>query len=479
MSRNKSGRRIMFASVTVVILTFMFLLFGQGLTINYLPSQAFAVAEDEQALDDGDYIGVPAYGYFACHEGDELVNTQFEEFGSEIVTCKGSTGQNLIQECTVNVQLPGREELDGIPNARFLYKICNQGEDCDLNKGESIPLKDFGVARSQLGASKSFELTEDEFIKIELQTSTFLVNVVWKVGDEGKYRVYYRPFMIYRQDMFRTDSGVIPDTEDCDFEGRVDGYSKIIETTSRLTKDIPTNEYSEITIQERGATYPYLTNTVAIVPQYNLFDDGTKYCTQKKIYEVGTVTLNNGDTYRVVDTGSNNVVEDEEIECCDGGDVERDGYYCSDDFTIEPLQDSIGAECQVASDCPLVSYTFVEGGALTPQDCVNGECTEPDRIDTECSFDSDCAEGHCVRFPNNPRNNYCKEPEPVKHKCGNRKCEEQYGETVDSCPEDCAVIPPAIDIDWTLVGIASGFAIVIIIMIYFGVKRGGGRNPLL
>jgi hypothetical protein len=219
-------------------------------------------------------------------------------------------------------------------------------------------------------------------------------------------------------------------------------------------------------IRSRGAVVNYLSNFVAIVPQYDFFDSDNKYCYNKKVYAVETISVSSGKTFKVANTGTNKELYT--VDCCNTGDAivsKGSGFYCKN-FKIEKLSTSEGGECTTTKLCPVIGYQVSGNKQVVSQECVNNICQSIFKI-VECSNAFDCPNGYCDIDSSNPSNNKCISFTPQDY-CGNGICEASYNENENTCYKDCKV---SIKNDLSTLYIIAAFLFALMIIIAISVYR--------
>ena len=431
-------------------------------------SQQFAVDSSGNQLKDGSFISVKTYGFLKCGESESIQSypaTGFNKFSSLTIDCQqyGS----LIQECDVTLKMPAKDDFEG-KYSGLVYRKCTKGTVCNLEDIKPLYATYLWIDQdNNANEEVNIHLSPGQFLRAEYQESSGLIGAA-KTVNKGRYRVTFKPYQISRYDVFsQTNGQVVPNTIDCTTNGDISELNLIIESVkgggSLGTKLKESDILDKNNLRARGATMTYLSNFVAIMPQYDLFEDDTKYCYDKKIYRVEEVETPSG-TYKVADTSTNKQIDT--VECCNNGDVPQ-GYFCQD-FKKRPLSTSEGAECSSIKPCPIVGFQAVAGKKVAFQECVSGKCVT-DFEDVECNYNEECPGGYCDRDGNDPSKSKCKYVEPEDY-CGNNACEATFGETIDTCPKDCRPGTQA-DYFWFYLGGAVMLAFIIILAVKAGRRR--------
>lgn len=436
-------------------------------------NQGFTVPST--ALPSGSYISVPTYGALRCEEFpnvDRSPQSGFTSFDKVTITCK-NTGNNLIQRCDVNFKLPSESEIGSktdVKNSCLVYRKCTSGESCNLEFGKKVCVRELFINKEEnIGDEFTETLNENQFIYAEYQQSSPFGSV--QKVNKGKYAINFKPYKIARYDVFSQSNANYIGGYDCKIASSTPevGYA-IKSMTSGLSKKLqPSEVLDTLTLQKRGAVLNYISNFVAIVPQYQLFPDGNKYCYDKKIYRVDEVSTTNG-VYKVANTNINEV--EKTVECCNQGDVPT-GYTCKDfkqvklsTTTTKPTTKS--AECNALNVCPINSWTSAPNKQMIIQECVGGQCVAKTK-NVACSYNEDCPSGNCIVDKDNPENNKCEFFENTDF-CGNGLCEESKGENFQECPKDCN---PNLSKSFNYIPILiiGGFLIAAIVIIIIAKKK--------
>ena len=419
-------------NIIIVLALISVFLIAYGLTSGF---QGFVAVQEE-----GKFIGVPTYGWLKCEESNNVVSippSDFNMFSSTSLNCKLG-GDTLIQECDITFKMPSQSELGSklsIKESGLIYSICTLGSSCNIGQGDVANSK---IAIRELFFDRDYNFNKE--IDIHLKPNQFVVaqyNECSPLGscstkNLGRYSLSYRPFFIYKYDIFSQSTGrAITETRDCAQENSI--YERNLAITSvrgngKLSQQLPLAQ--QITLRSRDAVIPFLTKIVAIVPQYDLFEDDTKYCNDKKIYRVEEVETSGG-IYKIADTQTNAQIKD--VDCCNSGDVPT-GYYC-ENFVKKKIDDNI--QCNSLKPCPIVGYQSAVGQKMVFQECIDNIC-KTDSIKVKCSLNTDCPGGYCDLDSDNPKNNECVTIKPIES-CGNGVCESDLDETEQSCPKDCTV----------------------------------------
>lgn len=442
---------------TILLIAILLLVVGGSLVYaNYQGVLSTVETGDEEPVD-GDYIEVPTYGYLACEELDSNIDAPpsgFEKFGSRTISCQQQG--SLVQDCEVTFKLPSEDEVSGVSSYLGVTK-CTIGGTCETAEGDEFTDTYYAKTTFETNYNKEidYQLSKNEYLYVEYQEGDGVTG--FDVVDKGRFQITYRPFFVYRYDVFSVENGQrIENTEDCTNTGDISETNYIVESASGngdLEEQFDELDYlDENNLRTANGRRLYFSGLIPKVPQYELFDDGMKYCYDSKIYEVEEVTVANGDTYKVANTDSNGVVEN--VDCCNDGDVPS-GYTCENFEQVE-LSTSDQTSCSLLNPCPVQDYQPTAGGRFYTQECVDGVC-ETDYLEAECSFDEDCQGGYCDVDTENPENSECVTREPQDY-CGNGVCEASFGENEESCPEDCLSpskgVDPAIWIGLGMVAIA-------------------------
>ena len=192
-----------------------------------------------------------------------------------------------------------------------------------------------------------------------------------------------------------------------------------------------------------------------------MFDDDTKYCYDKKVYQVDEVETVGG-TYKVANTGTNEELYS--VECCNVGDVSP-GNDC---VNFEEVEMEDGVFCDILNPCPVIGYESYPGQLMFWQECVDNAC-ETSYISVECSFNEDCPGGICSIDTDDPNNNKCIGGELIDY-CGNGVCDDSLGENVYNCPDDCSMIDDGDD--YTPYFIIGAFILIVAIMFVIAKRKG-------
>jgi len=425
----------------------------------------------------GNFISVPTYGYLKCEEGDSGVRSppipDWQKFDDIYISC--TQVGTLVDDCVVTFKMPSKDEVDKA-NSFLSYSVCTIGSDCGGRYTEQVYARKLFIGQDY-DNEVNVPITKNQYIMAAYRETGILeIGVLFNPSDavyKGRYAISYTPYFVYRYDVFSQSNGAkVFNTEDCTNTNNIEEANFIIEDISsggKLSQQLETSELLNLNnLRAAGARVPYLSNFVAIVPQYDLFDeDGyTKYCYDKKIYAVEEITTSGG-TYLVANTGTNAQLDD--VDCCNNGDVPA-GNKCVD-FEIVPLSEGEDT-CSALKPCPIIGYQPIAGRQVAYQECVNGQCVT-DYIQVECNYDAECSGGYCNVDTNDPSNNECVTREPQDY-CGNGVCEASRNEDSLTCSKDCEPPkPPNNVLLYIIIGIMGG--LVLILLIYLLMKRQGSK----
>ena len=434
------------------------------LTIVALYGSQFAIPSSN--IPSGSFISVPAYGALKCELSQTLnraPSNGWETVDKATIKCQ-NTGNTLIQECDVTFKLPSENEIGGISTISegLAYTICTEGSQCSLSNANVVKyLKHTGIKQSgNFNKEISEHITESQYIIAQYNRVSVLGNS--EKQPLLRYAINFRPYQIVKYDVFSKGNGQpIPDSFDCAYNGKINELNyAIISATSGLKFQEATST-NKASLRARGAVVPYISNFVAIVPQFSLFENGDKYCYDKKIYKVDEVTTPIG-TYKVADTNTN--AEIGTVKCCNSGDVPT-GYKCEN---FEKVEIKGGESCNALNPCPIVGYQPYPNKQVVYQECVSNKCLTKLKT-VKCSFDIDCGKGNsCSIDPNNPSNNYCKTFGIIDY-CGNGVCDYSLSENAVNCPKDCSQSSSGINL--TPLYIILAIFIVAIFMVLIMKKR--------
>jgi hypothetical protein len=444
--------------------------------------QPFAI---DTGVEDGDFItgkgtflGVPTYGYISCEESDEQVSTAWETFDVRSIACSNAQRADLVEECIVSILTPSTDEVSKA-NAQVGYQICDESRQCNLDWATATKIN-VRTAFVFQNPNKNYNipLTEKQYVLVGYKEASLISFGGDFEPNKAEFKISFRPFFLKRHDIFSEQTGRnIVNSQDCTVGPIVESRFRILDVRGGgdLEQDlvVSKSELADLDNFELGREQQvtYLSNFVGIIPQFQLFDDDTKYCYDKKIYAVEEVETPSG-TYKIANTGSNREID--EVDCCNTGDAvatKGAGYYC-DNFEIKGTSQSDGASCDdFQNRCPIVGYQGVSGGKWYFQECIDGQC-KTDFEQSECSSNTDCPDGYCNADFANPKNSECVEI-VIEDYCGNTICD--AGETYQTCPEDCDSPEPKDNfLVYLFIGLA--FVAVLVVMLIIRQKMKGNGN---
>lgn len=448
----------------------------------------------------GEYNLVPTYGRIQCQQGQNAVYyptdfisyNQYKYFDRLNLRCNDFG--TLLQSCDVVFKTPTVDKISKM-YATLLWSVCDTSQSsCSIGGTAAISKCVRGCSTNTFGIPVPYvynyanidkvftqSLSENQYLVAQYNEAdllTALTGASAAVNNKASYHISAKPFFLYRYDIFSLTSGqAIPGTEDCT-NAKTIGEANLLITgvggggaLEQQIKVSPTLNV-DTAMRARDAVFYYVSNFVAAQPQYDMFDDGMKYCVDKKVYAVETITTKGG-TYRVATTSTNKVLKT--VECCNAGDAiaaKGTGYYCNSNFEVVPLAGSEGQAC-VNGLCPILGYVSVGNTKVAYQECNSGICSAPLYKTVECTNAFACPGGYCDVDPLNPSNNKCKSIIPT-NSCGNRACEFSRGETPASCPADCHDGGGSDNsFIWWIIG---ALAVIIIIMLVVMLSRRGGNR---
>ena len=434
--KNKMKKSTKNILIVIIVLTFIASTFSISGLFSIIPVATNTPIE-------GKYIGVPSYAYLKCSESDNVVSvppSSFQKFGNVVIKCQQG-GDTLIQQCDVTLKQPSCSEVSGISKeeAAMLWSVCTTGSQCSLNAGSSATnvkyLKNaWNCNEAEENKEYSIHLNPNQFILAEFQTGNILQGASLELI--GNYRVYFKPFFIYYFNNFDVRTGSsLPNTRDCVYNDAINDINKAIMAVrggGQLTSQLPiANSIDKIYLRQREARIPFISNIVAVIPQYTLFQENAyeAYCTNKAVYRVEEIETPGG-TYRVANTNTNAQIRN--VDCCNKGDCNTN-EYC-DNFNCKPI--SNGIPCSALNQCPIVGFQPTYDKKVVYQECINSICQTKEKS-IACNFASDCPGGYCDIDVLNPSNNKCKYITP-QERCGNGVCEDSIAENYQSCPIDCS-----------------------------------------
>lgn len=388
----------------------------------------FSITDDAVTVNanSGDYIGVPAYGTLQCKPslqgnevigfGDNMIGAGRGDSNWELTGCDAAL--SLHNGCTVKLKMPSANDVKYLNGKRtedayFYYGICDLNSNCGAF-GENpdalqnkITLRNLFVTRDVVDDVISINLGPNDYVVMVYSQRTPL-QALWSDGSgENEISMWYEatPYYVYRDDTFSINNGKqVPQTFDCAMEGNYAEENLFItgiQGDGDLEDLIETSGFTDISlIRQKGASVTYLSNIVAVVPQYQFFDNGDKYCYDKKVWQVEEIQTTGG-SYMIADTSTNNPIE--AVECCNNLDVPV-GYSCNSNFEKIPVEDI--ESCNVFQPCPYTSGIAAPGPSFITQSCIGGECVD-EIINVECNFNSDCGTTEVCEQANNPRDNKC------------------------------------------------------------------------
>lgn len=468
MAKNKT---MMFGGIAILVV--MLAVFGY-LFVN----QQLGATADVPA---GSYISVPTYGYIECiaaKTGAVVVPPgAMQLFDATTINCQLG-GDTLVQSCVATLKQPSCSECSGISveECGMIWTKCTAPNECKLTQGSTA--NDIHYLKNAWICSSSEENKEytvplgiNQFIYAEFHKGFIWSSNLAKVG---RYQVQLTPYFLYRHDIFSEQNGaVIPNSRDCAYGGTLTELNLAIENVkgggalSTGANALPTStQISQAYLRAQGARISYLSNFVAIPPQYSIFNENAyqAYCYDKKVYKVEEVVTPGG-SYKVANTGTNAQIRT--VDCCNKGDCAPNEYCKLDSLTCEPMGQNI--QCDNAFlKCPVVGFQPTADRKVIWQECVNSVCVNKEKV-VKCNFPSDCPGGYCDVDAANPSNNECKYIVP-KDFCGNGVCEASYGENVQMCPEDCNPGGNEGSFLWWIIG---GIVVLLVIIAIIMSKKGG------
>ena len=204
--------------------------------------------------------------------------------------CGQSTGQKVINGCTVTLRTPSASEISGVTTSvaeALAYKVCQQGTTCVPPSGdvESIRLKAYGTTvglKDNVDQLISFPIRNNQYVIAQYNSVSLTGTVTHPT--KGRYQISYKPFAILKTDIFQQSTGAfIPTSEDCKLPDSVKEDSLAIKkvTGSTLSSTLTKSQILDnANLQAPDAVMTYISNFVAIPPQqlgYELTDNGNAY----------------------------------------------------------------------------------------------------------------------------------------------------------------------------------------------------------
>ena len=432
--------------------------------------QAFSGTIDT-SISPGSFISVPTYGFIRCDQASSGVRSDYTMFSDvPLINCQ-SAGDTLAQYCTITFKMPSSSEIGStlsVKNSALLYTVCTQGQTCALNEGDAatqvIYARSLFIDSSHVNEEINVPLVPGQFIKAQYMQSGIVSSPA--LVSKGRWSISLTPYNLVKYDVFSQQNGAtLPNSRDCAYDGAINELNYVIEAVKgngALSKTLPTsNAITPQAIRARGARTVYISNFVAIDPQYSLFNNSQNYCYDKKIYAVETVVTPGG-SYKVANTNSNAIVST--VDCCNQADVPT-GYTCVNFKKVAISSGQTG--CSALNPCPVIGYQPIPGRQVVYQTCDSGVCNNHQKT-VACNYDEECANGYCDKNSADPTKNVCKQISPQQY-CGNGVCEARYGETAQSCPKDCAASGTNYTLWFIIIGVL--LVIVIVLSVYLAVKK--------
>lgn len=464
---------ILIFSVIVVLL---------GVSIFASSQLGFFSTTDTGTFDNqATYIGTYVFGTLTCQQSlsgnINVPTTDFNYFSyrtSNAIQC--SEAMTLNDGCTATMKMPSKDDLSDVSHAAFIYNICEKGVYCNTETASIvIDLKDLLGSKSTVDSLITVQLTENQYIigGLNVKDNTFSA---WEPSTDNIVGLRYniRPYQILREDVFSSaGKTAVSGSLDCSVNNVRDLQNYLITGLSGngdIVDEVEVSEYLDINnLRQKGASVSYISNIVPIVPQYDLFENGDKYCTNYKIYEVETIETIGG-TYKIANTLSNDIIDT--VDCCT--DYEAGLGNACVNFEIVPASDE--EYCSFFSPCKYATGSATADGKYITQECIDNVCVT-DIITVECNFNSDCGlSGYCSVDASNPKNNECLDIGTLE-KCGNGKCEKDFGETYATCSLDCQSSDD--ESNYTLLIIIASIVIVVLLGTGYIVNRkSGGSGPI-
>jgi len=458
---NGFNKKIFFGIIIIILITSIVLMSNNKLSV----------------VDQGDYISIPSYGTLTCEKSRSgpiySPSNGYEYFSDKIIKCQDVA--SLVDDCEVTFKMPDKSKVKGYEEAVFLYSICRNGEYCDVydeHAQQRIILRNAWINHDTLNDEITEHLNNDQYIVAQYLVKKNALATNGYVGDKDIGLVYnFVPYKIYIHDQFsRNNEKPMTGSIDCSVKNNIKEANLLIEgviNSRKLSNDLEVSKYLDINnLRQKGASVSYLTHFVPTIPQYNLEDDGYKYCIDKKLYDVAVVkTL--GGSYKIIDPSVNDFVN---VECCNNLEVPP-GYSCSSNHKIVHV--SQDTKCSVFKRCPYENGIATGDKKFLSQECVSGECVTK-TINVECNFDSECNGGFCDVNNDDPSKNKCVSIKPLD-KCGNGYCELSFGENSQTCPKDC--LPDSEVNNGLLTIVLVAVAVVLflaVLFLAFGRSNNGG-----
>jgi len=415
--------------------------------VYYIGAAQFAVTSSLPAPESGKYYEVPTFGYFMCQEADFEINypsdvkkgTTTISFGYAVVTCQQAA--TLAQDCVVRVTLPTSKEVSKA-NGYLLWQIEKKNNPIPSGSRANVEwVQQVFVRGASSGQTLTIPLPSDSYLVmnyIEENLFSALFNTGNTISGKTSYEIRFRPFFIYKYDIFSfTNGDRLTTSFDCRFDGNFQEQNAIVEF---ISSGVLSSQYSPYTIgadslRSPGRRVAFLSNFVTIPSGQFTFLNDREYCKDSKVYEVTEVGTTRG-TYLVADVGVNTAKRS--VECCNDGDAIAKrgiGYYCDDNLRIQQYS-SADIQCDRFNPCPMVGYVPGVDKQVYYQDCINNKCITGS-FAVACSSNAHCAAGtYCDYDAANPRNSKCVGLQPTTF-CGNNVCEASRGENEITCPADC------------------------------------------
>jgi hypothetical protein len=337
------------------------------------------------AFDPNSYIQIPLKGYYKCDVSSEKITSAVTSvpLGGKTYKCPANTDGCLFT-------------VSGKPDStyykyRYTYQICS-GSNCQAPVTSDEYNGGYYSGKSVPAAQVS--LTNSQSIRINFQRSVLGLFSYSNVAG-GTYQIAYNPFILYKISPTGASVRYTTEKQGCNFKG---SELLIVSDTLGFGPGTTTKTSGFARYETRNFIDTFIPANVNI----NKIQ-GDKYCSEKKLYTIDTITVeipgSTTRTYNIVNTKKGT-----DVPCCTG-DIEPGVRQCVDNnwiaipkVGVKPkVGDSNCIKCDdLFNQCPgndNVPYTNTQ---LIRNTCENSCCISKTTT-VECTNDAACSgvKSHC------------------------------------------------------------------------------------
>ena len=369
MIKKKSKNVIIFFSViSIISIILIASLFFGGKQSSYL---------------SGEYIQSPTFFYYECAPASEAVSSTIINLNT------GSSGWISAPDNTDEWDLivSQTEQTSWYSlNRRIIYQVCHSNGVCDsqvIVNGESFSI--FG--NTIVPSVRISNLLVGDKVWINYQYQGF---GSWYDKENGaSWYQTYKPFILWKVDMFgggRTEYTTIK--QGCNFlsSDKDNLLNSITNSIKTITGQSSTSNTKLGFYKTRNFIGTYVPISTANV-NFVTYNGKSGYCLNRQIFAI-TTAVTNGETYRIIDSNFNTVL-DSSVECCPG--EKETTRLCNKNFQWENIET---AECSAFNPCAGADWSpsSINSKQLIRYNCVNSKCVSETK-DVECTSNNDCITG--------------------------------------------------------------------------------------